>query len=495
MDFMKKNLQPIVIIALLFAPTLSIGQSFGITDETILVPVTTYQSTNPVPPSAAILSNFNIAPSECISNELKKEVMAENERNRILLRQSQPQLYEKSSSAPPTFIWPTPPKAASTDYGYYTVNFLVDHNFSYPNQLLDYNCAGRTYDWSGGNHEGTDIILWPYGWRKMDENIMEIVAAAPGIIINKRNNFFDRMCVNAGNPNWNGIILEHSDGSQTWYWHFQAGSATTKNIGDAVISGEYLGKAGSSGSSTYPHLHFQVMDSLGATIDPWQGSCNSMNSTGWWQNQQPYNVPSVNRICTKKTQVEWYNCPDPEITNEADTFALGDSLWMWLYTRDLETNSQMQLNIYNPSGSNVLNWQFVVPWATVATSYVRWFYVIDPWWVDGTWTFESVYGGVTYQHQFVIDNSTSLNENQNMFPCLLKPNPAKDQINVSIPYQRTILEVSVFDQLGKQLFVKYADDDAGNPNLNIDCSQYSSGIYFVKARSAEGIYISKFVKE
>ncbi len=492
---MKNTLPILSLLTALISPTTGVSQTSRISDETILVPTTSYQSTNPTPPSPAVLSNFNFTPSECISGELKKEVMAENERNKTVLRHSQPHQFESNSAVPPTFIWPTQPKAGFNDYGYYTVNYLVDQNLSNPNQLLDYNCGGRTYDWSGGNHEGTDIILWPYGWKYMDENVMEVVAAAPGVIINKRNSYFDRMCVNAGNPNWNGIILEHADGSQTWYWHFQTGSATTKNIGDTVIAGEYLGRAGSSGSSTYPHLHFQVMDSLGATIDPWQGTCNSMNSNSWWQNQQPYNVPSINHICTKKTEVEWYNCPDPEITYEADTFALGDSLWMWAYTRDLEMNSQMQLNIYNPLGTNVLNWQFVVPWATVATSYVRWFYVIDPWWVDGTWTFESVYGGVTYQHQFVIDNSTSVNENQTFNACFLKPNPTKDNITISIPGQQTILEVNVFDQLGKLVFEKSADDFIGNLNFIVDCSQFPSGIYFVKARGADGNYISKFVKE
>jgi hypothetical protein len=86
----------------------------------------------------------------------------------------------------------------------------VDHNAAFPNQLQDYNCLQRTYDFGSGNHEGTDIIYWPYAWRSMDEGIMEIVAAAPGIIINKRNAYPDRSCLNNGNLAWNGIIVEHA---------------------------------------------------------------------------------------------------------------------------------------------------------------------------------------------------------------------------------------------------------------------------------------------
>ncbi|MBL0341117.1 MAG: T9SS type A sorting domain-containing protein [Bacteroidetes bacterium] len=492
---MNKLLPGIILAAIFLSSYQANGQLHRMEDETIITPNHAVESTNPVAPSPAVLSKFTVAPAPCISAELKQSVMVENRRNKEALRQTNPGLFQRNSSVTPTFIWPTQPKSGFSDYGYYTINYLVDHNFSFPNQWLDYNCSNRTYDWGSGNHEGTDIILWPYGWKKMDDNVMEIVAAAPGIIINKNNSFFDRVCVNAGNPNWNGIIIEHADGSQAWYWHFQTGSATTKNIGDAIVAGEYLGRAGSSGSSNYPHLHFQVMDSVGGTIDPWQGSCNSMNSNSWWQNQQPYNVPSVNRICTKQTQLEYYNCPTPETTNEVDTFALGDSLWLWVYTRDLEFNSQMQLNIYNPSGTNVLNWQFVIPWATTATGYIRWYYVIDPWWVDGTWIFESVYGGNSYQHQFVIDNSTGLNDQDGNSPISIKPNPATDFFHIELPENTVVNTIEVFDQLGKLKYAFNENESTGNTKKIVDCSNFNNGVYFVKVQTDNGVYTSKLVKQ
>src|SRR5699024_7197701 len=163
------------------------------------------------------------------------------------------------------------------------LNYQVDHNLTPNNNLLDYNCGTRTYDWVNGNHAGTDYILWPYPWKRMQENVMEIVAAAPGIIVEKRNSFADLNCTNNGNPNWNGIVVEHADGTFAIYMHFTKNSATTKEVGDTVTAGEFLGLAGSSGSSTIPHLHFEIRDAESNVIDPYQGNCNAMNAESWWQ--------------------------------------------------------------------------------------------------------------------------------------------------------------------------------------------------------------------
>ena len=42
------------------------------------------------------------------------------------------------------------------------------------------------------------------------------------------------------------------------YSHLQTGSNDHLSIGDTVVKGAQLGKVGSSGQSTAPHLHFEV---------------------------------------------------------------------------------------------------------------------------------------------------------------------------------------------------------------------------------------------
>lgn len=68
---------------------------------------------------------------------------------------------------------------------------------------------------------------------------------------------------------WNGgygrmVEVEHADGMTTRYAHL---SKITVKTGDRVERGTIVGKAGSSGRSTGPHLHYEVRRN-GTAIDP-----------------------------------------------------------------------------------------------------------------------------------------------------------------------------------------------------------------------------------
>ncbi|MBQ8895512.1 MAG: peptidoglycan DD-metalloendopeptidase family protein [Clostridia bacterium] len=53
----------------------------------------------------------------------------------------------------------------------------------------------------------------------------------------------------------NCVIIDHGDGIQTLYAHF---SKLSVQVGDVVKAGDEVGKIGSTGNSTGPHLHFEV---------------------------------------------------------------------------------------------------------------------------------------------------------------------------------------------------------------------------------------------
>ncbi len=67
----------------------------------------------------------------------------------------------------------------------------------------------------------------------------------------------------------NFIIIDHGKGVSTCYAHMQDGSRTVE-VGDKVLQGQPLGKVGSTGYSTAPHLHFEVRID-GATTNPMNG--------------------------------------------------------------------------------------------------------------------------------------------------------------------------------------------------------------------------------
>ncbi|MQA11654.1 MAG: peptidoglycan DD-metalloendopeptidase family protein [Pseudonocardiaceae bacterium] len=57
------------------------------------------------------------------------------------------------------------------------------------------------------------------------------------------------------------LVIEHTDGWTTLYAHLSAFEASE---GDSVSTGDLIGKVGSTGGSTGPHLHYEQID--GGTV-------------------------------------------------------------------------------------------------------------------------------------------------------------------------------------------------------------------------------------
>lgn len=63
------------------------------------------------------------------------------------------------------------------------------------------------------------------------------------------------------------VRVEHADGVVTEYHHMQEGSVDGLNVGDEVEAGQQIGKVGSTGNSTGPHLDLQAWKD-GKIVDP-----------------------------------------------------------------------------------------------------------------------------------------------------------------------------------------------------------------------------------
>lgn len=133
-------------------------------------------------------------------------------------------------------------------------------------------------------HDGSDFMLID-GFGAMDAGSTEIVAVAPGKVIEIEDGNYDRCFADLltqkincdGHPmRGNYVKLLHEGGYQTWYWHMKTNSVNVV-VDQQVNCGDVLGLVGSSGNSSNPHLHFEVRvptDEAGGTtwMDPFAGS-------------------------------------------------------------------------------------------------------------------------------------------------------------------------------------------------------------------------------
>lgn len=72
-----------------------------------------------------------------------------------------------------------------------------------------------------------------------------------------------RVGVNGGYGNY--VEVEHPDGSRFGYAHLQDYNI---KVGDQLAPGQTLGRVGSTGNSTGPHLHLRYIDANGRSADP-----------------------------------------------------------------------------------------------------------------------------------------------------------------------------------------------------------------------------------
>jgi hypothetical protein len=59
------------------------------------------------------------------------------------------------------------------------------------------------------------------------------------------------------NIDGNHVMIAHDDGTFALYDHLQCGSLTV-SVGEAVMTGQPIGRVGNSGNTTQPHLHMQL---------------------------------------------------------------------------------------------------------------------------------------------------------------------------------------------------------------------------------------------
>ncbi len=412
---------------------------------------------------------FNPDNIPCITPKAKAQIKIELQHSIANLMQQGKLTTQKSPQAIPNFIWPVKAKDNSGFTDVWAISNYVDHDKNFPNKTQDYNCGTRTYDTTSGyNHQGTDMYTWPFTWYQFQHNIGEVIAAAPGTIIYKHDGEPDMSC-SFNNNKWNAIYIRHSDQSIAWYGHLKKGSLTSKNVGQTVSEGEFLGIVGSSGNSTGPHLHFEVYDKDEQLIDPYSGNCSS--ATSWWKTQPDYYEPAINAIFLHNAPPDFKNCPIPDIPNIAEKFKPNTTVLTATYYKDQISGTTANYRLLKPNGTVYSTWskQFSDTWSS---SY--WYWTWDNLSEIGIWTFESSYQGQTETKTFELTNSLAVNDYR-LSKISSVPNPFEDQLKlVGFHLNPNDYKISIYNQLGQKVFVR----NTFSEDLNLGF--LTKGMYFLK---------------
>ncbi len=156
---------------------------------------------------------------------------------------------------------------------------------SYANAVADWTCQDHTYD----GHTGTDFATG-------GDKTRPIVAAADGVVTSINDGMRDdsnsstyMAYCGTSTSCGNYVRLKHADGKSTLYCHMATGSVAV-SVNQQVKCGQMLGRVGSSGCSTGPHLHFGVYTANGNVDDPFAATSTACGggTTSFWISQGSY---------------------------------------------------------------------------------------------------------------------------------------------------------------------------------------------------------------
>ena len=180
-----------------------------------------------------------------------------------------------------------------------------------------------------------------------------------------------------------------------------------------------LGKVGSSGISTGPHLHLEIRASEvagAAVIEPHAGACNNVASG--WVDQRPYRDPAINQISTHATTPTLLGCPQVGTIQQntdqpryKDHFQPGEPITLLAAYRDQARGQVTQFRVLRPDQSVFTSWNFDsaeqgAP-AVYSASYWYWNNQLPANAPHGLWTFEATYEGETKRHFFRVGDTTT----------------------------------------------------------------------------------------
>jgi murein DD-endopeptidase MepM/ murein hydrolase activator NlpD len=245
-------------------------------------------------------------------------------------------------------------------------------------------CGSRTYD----THTGEDVTI--RGFREQAIGV-PVFAALDGRVRRVQEGQKDTNFGTQTLP-WDNHVEIDSGGRQVMiYGHLRRGSVRVEE-GDWVVAGEQIGLTGSSGNSSWPHLHL-TMIVADQPADLWSGPCNA---TSFWLTQPPVRTDAFARDFTlaAKPFADRADLPWDE-ARRASSFPLGmRDLWFHSLLFNAENATSQLVQLVRPDGSVAMADDAAPGWQRWRQADAIWHERVDLD-VPGTWRIVVVVDGKT----------------------------------------------------------------------------------------------------
>ena len=236
------------------------------------------------------------------------------------------------------------PQAGIPGRDLFTSNYVDLNGASYDITApgLDYECTDYSYQ----GHSGHDSII--EGFREQAIGV-PVFAALDGTVTSAHDGEFDEQTTNLAGRAVNYVTLAHQGGYHTQYIHLKRGSVAVA-VGDIVTAGTQIGLTGSSGNSSWPHLHFTSFAN-GVVYEPSAGACRT--GASFWTSQPALRrdlfVSSFTFGTAAFSGTAGY--PYDQVTRRG-TYVTGTSTIYFRHgVRNLPAQSSFRISIRRPDGS------------------------------------------------------------------------------------------------------------------------------------------------
>jgi len=236
--------------------------------------------------------------------------------------------------------------------GFWPQGGILDHDLYLANTvdlddgsgLRDPWCGTRTYD----GHTGEDVTIRSFREQRIG---VPVFAALDGRVSQVQEGAKDTNYGTQTLPWDNHVQIDSGHDQMAIYGHLRRGSVRVK-VGDWVVAGQQIGLTGSSGNSSWPHLHFTLIVDDKPT-DLWSGPCNAAS---YWMSQPAIRTDAYARDFTLAAApfTDHADLPWDE-ARRTSTFALGTrDLWFRSMLLNAQGTRSQVVRIVRPDGSAAL---------------------------------------------------------------------------------------------------------------------------------------------